>query len=69
MHQRHQWLCAYLSLSHTHTHTYSEGGALLDDGGQLREAYVHGQVPRLPVERKHTHTPHVSDIICHEEDP
>lgn len=54
MHQRHQWLCAYLSLSHTHT--YSEGGALLDDGGQLREAYVHGQVPRLPVERKHTHT-------------
>lgn len=54
MHQRHQWLCAYLSL--THTHTYSEGGALLYDGGQLREAYVHGQVPRLPVERKHTHT-------------
>lgn len=39
------------------THTYSEGSALLDDGGQLREADVHRQVPRLPVEnkRKQTH--------------
>lgn len=41
---------------HKLTDTYPEGGALLNDGGQLREADVHSQVPGLPVERSHTHT-------------
>lgn len=34
----------------TGTHTHPEGRSLLDDGGQLRQADVHGQVPRLPGE-------------------
>lgn len=42
--------------THTNTHTYSEGGALLNDGRQLREADVHGKVPCLPVEGTHTCT-------------
>lgn len=53
------FLSVSISLTHTRTHktyTYSEGGALFDDGGQLREADVHGQVPRLPGERWHSHT-------------
>lgn len=33
--------------------TYSEGGALLNDGRQLRQADVDGQVPRLPAEGAH----------------
>lgn len=32
--------------------THSESGAFFDDGGQLRQADVHGQVPRLPVDVK-----------------
>lgn len=30
--------------------THSEGGALFNDGRQLRQADVDGQVPRLPAE-------------------
>lgn len=30
--------------------THSEGGALFNDGWQLRQADVDGQVPRLPAE-------------------
>lgn len=47
------WECWFIPQLHVCAHTYSEGGALLDDGRQLRKADVHGQVPGLPAEKQH----------------